>query len=130
MNSDKNLETVTFANGCFWCKEAVFQQLKGVEKVTSGYSGGHLTSGLIFYHNEEQKEKAEKYKAALDKSHVFDSSVVTAIEPLKIFYPAENCHTDYYKNHPTQSYCYYIIKPKLDKLKKVFAGKLKPTLQV
>ena len=85
---------------------------------------------VIFYHNEEQKEKAEKYKAALDKSHVFDSSVVTAIEPLKIFYPAENCHTDYYKNHPTQSYCYYIIKPKLDKLKKVFAGKLKPTLQV
>ena len=42
MNSDKNLETVTFANGCFWCTEAVFQQLKGVEKVTSGYSGGHL----------------------------------------------------------------------------------------
>jgi len=80
---------------------------------------------VIFYHNEEQKEKAEKYKTALNQSHVFNSPVVTAIEPFKVFYSAENYHSDYYKNHPTQSYCYYIIKPKLDKLKKVFGDKLK-----
>ena len=42
MNDERKLETATFANGCFWCTEAVFQQLKGVEKVTSGYSGGHV----------------------------------------------------------------------------------------
>ena len=42
MSNEKKLETATFANGCFWCTEAVFQELKGVEKVTSGYTGGHV----------------------------------------------------------------------------------------
>ena len=42
MSENKNLEIATLANGCFWCTEAVFQQLEGVEKVTSGYSGGQV----------------------------------------------------------------------------------------
>jgi peptide-methionine (S)-S-oxide reductase len=50
---------------------------------------------------------------------------VTAIEPLGVFYPAEDDHANYYINHPSQSYCYYIIKPKMEKLKKVFSHKLK-----
>jgi len=185
MSENKNLEIATFGNGCFWCTEAVFQQLEGVEKVISGYSGGHVKNptyeevcgkktghaeclkiefdpskisfdellevfwathdpttlnrqgndigpqyrSVIFYQNEEQKTKAEKYKEALDKSGAFDKPIVTAIEPFTVFYSAEAVHKDYYKNHPTQSYCYYIIKPKLDKLKKVFANKLKPGVQ-
>ena len=181
MNDEEKLETATFANGCFWCTEAVFQQLKGVEKVTSGYSGGHVENptyeevcnkktghaeclqiqydptkisfdellevfwkthdpttlnrqgndvgpqyrSVIFYHNEEQKEKAEKYKAALNASVVFDAPIVTTVEPFTIFYPAENYHKDYYQNNTSQPYCYYVIKPKMEKLKKVFADKLK-----
>lgn len=40
--TDQTLQTATFANGCFWCTEAVFQKLKGVQKVTSGFTGGHI----------------------------------------------------------------------------------------
>ena len=80
---------------------------------------------VIFYHNEEQKEKAEKYKQDLIKAAAFDKPIVTAIEPLTNFYAAENYHRDYYKNHSSQPYCYFVIKPKMDKLKKVFADKLK-----
>ena len=187
MTDNKNLnaafsgEIATFANGCFWCTEAVFQQLKGVEKVASGYSGGHVenptyeevcnkTTGhaeclnieydpaiisfdellevfwethdpttlnrqgndvgpqyrsVIFYHNDEQKEKAEEYKAKLDESGAFGARIVTTIEPFTVFYAAENYHDNYYLSHPSQSYCYYVIKPKMDKLKKVFSHKLK-----
>ena len=185
MSENKNLEIATLANGCFWCTEAVFQQLEGVEKVTSGYSGGQVKNptyeevckgntghaeclkieydpskisfdellevfwethdpttlnrqgndvgpqyrSVVFYQNEEQKEKAEKYKAELNKSGAFDKPVVTAIEPFTVFYPAENYHRDYYQNHKSQPYCYYVIRPKLEKLKKVFANKLKSSAQ-
>ena len=185
MSENKQLQTATLANGCFWCTEAVFQQLEGVEKVTSGYSGGNVKNptyeevckgntghaeclkieydpskisfdellevfwethdpttlnrqgndigpqyrSVVFYQNEEQKNKAEKYKAELDKSGAFDKPIVTAIEPFTVFYPAENYHKDYYQNNKTQPYCYYVIRPKLEKLKKVFADKLKTTAQ-
>jgi peptide-methionine (S)-S-oxide reductase len=181
MPDNNNIEIATFGNGCFWCTEAVFQQLKGVGKVTNGYSGGHVENptyeqvcgkktghaeclkieydpniisfdellevfwathdpttlnrqgndsgpqyrSVIFYHNEEQKEKAEKYKKELDKSGTFDNPIVTAIEPFTNFYEAENYHRDYYKNNGSQPYCYFVIKPKMDKLKKVFSDKLK-----
>lgn len=178
---EKNTDLATFGNGCFWCTEAVFQQLKGVEKVISGYSGGHVEKptyqqvcdkktghaevlrieydptlitydellevfwathdpttlnrqgndvgpqyrSVIFYHNDEQKNSAEKYKQQLDSSGAFDKPIVTAIEPLINFFSAENYHRDYYKNHSTEPYCYFVIKPKMDKIKKVFAAKLK-----
>jgi len=175
------IETATFGTGCFWCTEAVFQQLEGVIKVTSGYSGGHVvnptyeqvcnkTTGhaeclnieydkskitfeellevfwkshdpttlnrqgndegpqyrsAIFYHNEEQKEKAEKYKAQLNESGVFDKPIVTEITPFDVFYPAENYHQNYYNNNGSQPYCSYVIRPKVEKFKKVFKDKLK-----
>lgn len=178
---DKKTEQATFGNGCFWCTEAVFQKLKGVESVRSGYSGGHVENptyeqvcgkqtghaevlrieydpsvisydellevfwathdpttlnrqgndvgpqyrSVIFYHNDEQKQKAEKYKADLEKSGVYDNPIITAIEPLKNYYPAENYHQNYYINHTSQPYCYFVIKPKVDKIKKVFADKMK-----
>jgi peptide-methionine (S)-S-oxide reductase len=179
--TDTNTDFAIFGNGCFWCTEAVFQQLNGVEKVTSGYSGGHVENptyeqvcgkqtghaevlkveydpakisydellevfwathdpttlnrqgndtgpqyrSVIFYLDNIQKEKAEKYKQELDKSDAFDNPIVTAIEPFKNFYPAEDYHNDYYRNHSSQPYCYFVIKPKMEKLKKVFAEKLK-----
>ncbi len=168
-------ETATFATGCFWCTEAIFDQLEGVEKVISGYSGsqtenptykqvcggqtGHAECvqiiydpskitfdellevfwqvhdpttlnrqgadvgtqyrSAIFYHNEEQKQKAEKYKAELDKSGAFNKPLVTEIAPASKFYPAENYHQEYYeliKN--SNPYCTMVIRPKLDKFKK------------
>ncbi|HEU4610230.1 MAG TPA: peptide-methionine (S)-S-oxide reductase MsrA [Chitinophagaceae bacterium] len=174
-------DTATFGTGCFWCTEAIFQQLEGVLKVTSGYSGGHVanpsyqqvctgTTGhaecvqivydpakisfdellevfwqthdpttlnrqgndvgtqyrsAIFYHNEQQKEKAEHYKAELNKSGAFNNPIVTEITAYTRFYPAENYHQDYYNNNGDQPYCNYVIRPKLEKFRKVFKDRLK-----
>jgi peptide-methionine (S)-S-oxide reductase len=174
-------ETATFGTGCFWCTEAVFQELKGVIKVTSGYSGGQAinptyeevcsgTTGhaeclqivfdpsvisfdellevfweshdptqlnrqgndvgtqyrsAIFYHNEEQKEKAEHYKAELDKAGAYAKPIVTEITAFTKFYPAEDYHKDYFKLHGSQPYCYLVIKPKVEKFEKAFKNKLK-----
>ncbi|MBC7848762.1 MAG: peptide-methionine (S)-S-oxide reductase MsrA [Chitinophagaceae bacterium] len=182
-NGDTSIktETATFANGCFWCTEAIFQQLKGVMKVTSGYSGGHVvnptykevTTGTtghaeciqilydpaiitydellevfwqthdpttlnrqgndvgtqyrssVFYHNPDQKDKAEKYKIELNKSGAFENPIVTEVVPFSSFYIAENYHQDYYNANGSQPYCYYVIRPKLEKFKKVFGSKMK-----
>jgi len=174
-------DTATLGTGCFWCTEAVFQELEGVLKVTSGYSGGHVPNptyeqvcekntghaevvqvvydpskisydellevfwqthdptslnkqgndigpqyrSVIFYHNNEQRKKAEKYKADLDKSGAFNKPIVTAIEPFKNFYTAEKYHQDYYNNNGSAPYCYYVIRPKLEKFEKVFKNKLR-----
>jgi len=174
-------DTATFGTGCFWCTEAIFQQLDGVLKVTSGYSGGHIvnptyeqvttgTTGhaescqiiydpskigfddllkvfwqthdpttlnrqgndegpqyrsVIFYHDEIQKEKAEYYKNELNKSGAFQHPIVTAIEPYKNFYSAGDSHQNYYTDNPNQPYCYFVIRPKLEKFEKVFKDKLK-----
>jgi peptide-methionine (S)-S-oxide reductase len=174
-------ETATFGTGCFWCTEAIFQQLEGVTKVTSGYSGGHVdkpsykevctgTTGhaeviqvqydpkkisfdellevfwqthdpttlnrqgndvgtqyrsVIFYHNNEQKEKATKYKAGLDTSGAFNNPIVTEISPITNFYAAENYHQDYYNQNGSQPYCNFVIRPKLEKFQKVFKSKIK-----
>ena len=177
-----NMDTATFGTGCFWCTEAIFQQLEGVNKVTSGYSGGTVanptyeqvcskTTGHaeclqitydpakisfdellavfwethdpttlnrqgadagtqyrsgVFYHNQEQKEKAEKYKAALDKSGAFDKPIVTEITAFTKFYPAEDYHQQYFENNENANpYCKIVIRPKLDKFRKVFKDKLK-----
>ena len=178
---NKNLEIATFAAGCFWCVEAQYQQLDGVEKVESGYIGGHVdnptykqvctgTTGhaeacniyynpekitydellaafwvahdpttlnrqgndvgtqyrsAIFYHNEEQKQKAEEYKRRLNEEKAYHNPVVTEISPYTKFYVAEEYHQDYYNENGTQPYCVFVVKPKLDKFKKVFADKLK-----
>jgi len=174
-------ESATFGAGCFWCIEAVFQQLNGVDTVISGYAGGKIAnptyrevcSGLtghaevaritydpaiisfkellevfwqthdpttlnrqgadvgtqyrsvVFYHNDEQKAAAEFYKAELDASAAFSRPIVTEISPLPTFYVAEEYHQNYYRQNGEESYCQYVIQPKLDKFKKAFATKLK-----
>jgi len=176
-----NTEKITLGSGCFWCTEAVYQEVKGVIKVTSGYCNGHVenptyeqvcnkTTGhteacqiefdpaqvsvdelleifwqvhdpttlnrqgndegpqyrsAVFYHNENQKERAEFYKKKLDESGAYSAKIVTAIEPLKNFYAAENYHQNYYKENGNQPYCYFVIRPKLEKFEKVFKDKLK-----
>jgi peptide-methionine (S)-S-oxide reductase len=176
-------DTATLGAGCFWCVEAVFQQLDGVLKVTSGYTGGHVknptyeqvcskTTGhvevaqvvydptkitfdellevfwkthdpttpnqqgndvgpqyrsAVFYNSTEQKQKAEEYKEALNKSGAWSRPIVTTVEPLKDFYVAENYHQNYFNNNPEQMYCRYVIQPKVEKFEKVFKDKLKKT---
>lgn len=175
-------DTATFANGCFWCTEAIFEELKGVISATSGYTGGQTENPTykevctgetghaeclqiiydpsvisfdellevfwethdpttlnrqgadvgtqyrsgIFYHNQEQKEKAEKYKAELDKSGAFHRPIVTEITAFSKFYPAEAYHQQYFENNENNNpYCKIVIRPKLDKFRKVFKDKLK-----
>jgi len=174
-------DTAIFGNGCFWCTEAIFQQLEGVITVESGYSGGtvpnpsyeavctgetgHAESlrivydpkkisydellevfwqthdpttlnrqgndigtqyrSVIFYHNNEQKQKAEKYKGELDKSGAFPNPIVTEIVPEKPFYKAEDYHQNYFNEHGSQPYCQLVIRPKVEKFQKVFKNKIK-----
>ena len=187
MNNDTTKETsgkqatATFGAGCYWCTEAQFQQLKGVEKVESGFSGGHVdhptykqvctgTTGhaevcnitydpsiisfdellaafwtchdpttlnrqgndvgtqyrsVIFYHNEEQKQKAELYKKKLNDEKAWDKPVVTEIAPFTVFYKAGDYHQNYYNENGEQPYCHFVIGPKVEKFKKIFKDKLK-----
>jgi peptide-methionine (S)-S-oxide reductase len=174
-------DTATFGTGCFWCTEAVFQELKGVYKVTSGYSGGNVKNpsyeevcsgstghaeclqiiydpkvisfdellevfweahdpttlnrqgndvgtqyrSVIFYHDREQKTKAEEYKVKLDKSGAYNNPIVTEITAFSHFYAAEDYHQDYYRLHGSQPYCSFVIRPKVEKFEKVFKNKLK-----
>lgn len=178
---DSSIDTATFGAGCFWCTEAQFQQLEGVVKVESGYSGGFVdnptykqvctgTTGhaevtniyydpskisfdellaafwvahdptqlnrqgndvgtqyrsVVFYHDDEQRKKAEDYKKKLNEEKAYNSDVVTEISPFTKFYKAEDYHQNYYSENGSQPYCVFVVKPKLDKFKKVFADKLK-----
>ena len=178
------MEKATFGAGCFWCVEAVFQQIEGVQQVVSGYTGGKVKDptyrvvcggrtghaevaqitydpgvvsfqellevfwsshdpttlnqqgadvgtqyrSAVFYHNEDQKQLAEHYKAELDASGAFDKPIVTEITPLAIFYVAEDYHQDYFNNNGDQPYCQFVVKPKVEKVKRVFANRLKKAL--
>jgi len=164
----------TFANGCFWCTEAIFARLDGVKSVVPGYSGGMVENpsyeqvctgktghaeaaqiefdpdvvsfeklldvfwhthdpttlnrqgndvgtqyrSAIFYHDDEQKQAAEKSKRELEEQHVFQDSVVTEIAPLTKFYPAEDHHKKYYDQNKDVPYCRFVIDPKIEKMLK------------
>lgn len=178
---ENKINIATLGSGCFWCTEAVFDRLKGVISVVSGYSGGKVENptydqvcsgstghaeviqiqynsdeisfpellevfwkthdpttlnrqgadvgtqyrSVIFYHTEEQREIAEKYKSELDSAGVFDKPIVTEITKFEKFYPAEKYHQNYYDDNPAQPYCSFIITPKIEKLKRFFNEKLK-----
>jgi len=79
----------------------------------------------VFYHNEAQKEVAEDFKKRLDSSGVFNKPIVTEIAAFTNFYPAEDYHQEYYKFHGSAPYCQMVVRPKLEKFKKVFKDSLK-----
>lgn len=174
-----NLRKATLGGGCFWCLEAVYQEVDGVESVVSGYAGGHVpnpsyrqvcngTTGhaevtqvtydpsvvsyrdlleifftihnpttknrqgpdvgeqyrsIILYHDEEQKETAESVMEAVGDD-VFEDPIVTEVEPLDVFYEAEEEHQDYYRNNASLPYCQSVISPKVAKLRQKHADKL------
>jgi peptide-methionine (S)-S-oxide reductase len=174
-------ETATLGGGCFWCLEAVYDELNGVERVVSGYAGGTVANpsyeqvcsgrtghaevtqitfdprvisfeeilnifftihdpttlnrqghdvgtqyrSIILYHSPEQRAIAERTVERLSKAGIWDAPIVTQIEPLTAFYPAEEYHQDYFANNPGQPYCQVVIAPKVAKARKEFLDKLK-----
>lgn len=174
------MATAVFAGGCFWCTEAVFDELRGVHSVVSGYTGGTTKNptyeqvcmgntghaeavkiefdpsvisfrdllavffathdpttlnrqgndvgaqyrSAIFYADEAQRAEAEAFVKELEEAKTFRNPIVTTLEPLGEFYPAESYHQKFYANNPYQPYCRYTIPPKLSKLHKQFAALL------
>ncbi|MFN0158887.1 MAG: peptide-methionine (S)-S-oxide reductase MsrA [Bacteroidota bacterium] len=90
-----------------------------------GADVGTQYRSAIFYHDEHQKKLAENYKQKLESSGAFDSPIVTEISPFTKFYKAEEYHQNYYNQNPNQPYCMFVVKPKLDKIRKVFKDRLK-----
>lgn len=174
-------EAITLGGGCFWCLEAVFEQLRGVERVSSGYAGGHVANpsyrevcgkntghaevvqvefdpqritlrqllevfftshdpttvnrqgadlgpqyrSIVLYRSPEQRQVAEQVIADLTAQRLWSSPVVTEIEPLAAFYPAEEEHRQFYRRNPAQGYCQAVIAPKLAKLRSHHLEKLR-----
>jgi len=85
-----------------------------------GPDRGPSYRSAIFYANDEQKRIAEAYIAQLDKAHVFPAAIVTKLEALTGFYPAENYHQDFLVLHPDYPYIVFNDLPKVENLKRLF----------
>jgi len=176
-----NMEVITLGGGCFWCLEAVYDEIRGVQSVESGYMGGHVENptykevcggdtghaevvhvrfdpavvtcrellevfftihdpttrnrqgndvgtqyrSAIFYHCEQQKRLAEEVIAEFNREQLFRDPIVTEVVPAETFYPAEDYHQEYYRNNPYQSYCLFVVDPKVHKFREKFASKRK-----
>lgn len=90
-----------------------------------GNDVGTQYRSVIFYHNDDQKQKAEFYKNKLTEEKIWDKPIVTEITKFEKFYPAEDYHQEYFDNNPNQGYCAYVITPKVEKFEKIFKDKLK-----
>ncbi|MCL4115116.1 UNVERIFIED_CONTAM: hypothetical protein GTU68_017340 [Idotea baltica] len=82
----------------------------------------------VFYANEKQKQSATTVIQALDKEGTFDDPIVTTLEKLTKWYPAENYHQNYYEQNKRQPYCQFTISPKVAKFQKRYAKLLKDRL--
>jgi peptide-methionine (S)-S-oxide reductase len=91
-----------------------------------GEDVGTQYRSVIFYHDEPQRRLAEEYKKKLDDSGAYNDPVVTEISPFTKFWKAEDYHQDYFARNPDQAYCRAVVRPKVEKFRKVFARRLKP----
>lgn len=179
--SGGHLQTTTLGGGCFWCLEAVYELVNGVESVVSGYAGGHVanpsyervctgTTGhaevtqvtfdpsvvslshlldifftihdpttlnrqgydvgpqyrsIILYHDDEQKAEAEAAIKRVVEQGLYRDPLVTQVEPLDIFYKAEDYHQEYFRSNPGASYCQVIIEPKVAKFRDKYLADLR-----
>lgn len=171
-------ETAVLGGGCFWCTEAVYQELRGVQKIESGYSGGSIANPTyeqvcngntghaeviritfdvevlsyrqlleIFFTihdpttpNRQGNDVGSQYRSVIyfndatqqsiahqvcaEMANVWDAPLVTEITALETFYPAENYHTNYYRQNPRQGYCEFVVAPKVAKFRKMYADRL------
>jgi len=90
-----------------------------------GADVGTQYRSVIFFHNEKQRKEADYYKDKLNKSDYYSNPVITEIVPFDKFYKAGNYHQEYYKLHGSQPYCNIVIKPKVEKVEKLFENKIK-----
>jgi peptide-methionine (S)-S-oxide reductase len=90
-----------------------------------GNDFGTQYRSAIYFHTEEQKQLAEKYKVEINNSGAYPNPIVTEITAFKDFYPAEDYHQNYYNDNSSQSYCRFVIQPKVEKFEKIFKNKLK-----
>ena len=174
-------EIATLAGGCFWCLEAVYDEMKGVDSVESGYMGGDVLNptyeqvcdgrtghaeviqvtfdpavtsyrellevffvihdpttlnrqgndagtqyrSAIFYHSSVQQATAKDVMAKLTAAKLWNDPIVTEVVPTETFYLAENYHQEYYVRNPRQSYCAFVVAPKVAKFRKHFVERLK-----
>jgi len=174
-------ETAMLGGGCFWCIEAALLQLKGVQRVESGYMGGQRpqpsyeqvctgVSGhaevvrvefdpevisyaellevfftahdpttmnrqgndvgtqyrsVIFTLNDRQKAEAARVIARLEADNVFNTPIVTAVEPAGEFWRAEEYHQNYFANNSQQPYCLFAVAPKVAKVRAKYADRIK-----
>jgi peptide-methionine (S)-S-oxide reductase len=171
------LQTAVLAGGCFWGVQGVYEHVRGVKQVLSGYSGGgkataeyevvsrgrtgHAESvqirfdpkeisygeilriyfsvvhdptqldqqgpdsgpqyrSNIFYASSGQRKIAQAYIVQLDQAKVFERPIVTRVDPLKAFYPAEEYHQDFLQHNPNHPYIVINDLPKIDNLRKIF----------
>jgi peptide-methionine (S)-S-oxide reductase len=90
-----------------------------------GADVGPQYRSIVLYSSPEQKEQAEDSIEKLNAEGVWDAPIVTEVEPLTAFYPAEAYHRDYYQRNPAQPYCQVVIAPKVAKFRKQYVEKLK-----
>jgi peptide-methionine (S)-S-oxide reductase len=83
-------------------------------KDREGNDVGTQYRSAVFYHDETQRETVDAFIEGVQPG--YDSDIVTEVEPLETFYPAEEYHQDYFEKHPNQSYCQLTIPPKIKKL--------------
>ena len=83
-----------------------------------GNDVGTQYRSVIYYHNDDQRLKAIESKRKTNKSSLWKDEIVTEITTLNNYTHAEDYHDNYYDNNKNQPYCVYVIKPKLDKLRK------------
>ncbi len=176
------LQNITLAGGCFWCTEAVFDRVRGVTDVQSGYANGHVSAPTyeqvctgetghaevvrisfdpaqigvreileiffathdpttrnrqgndvgtqyrsgIYYTEPAHRQVAEALLRELEQGGQFGAPVVTELQELTNYWPAEDYHQDYFAKHPGQGYCAFVVGPKVEKFRKTFANHLKP----
>lgn len=176
-------DSIVLGGGCFWCVEAVFQELQGVVAVSSGYAGGDTPNPTykqvsrgetrhaevvkvtfdpeivtvsqilrIFFHvhdpttpnrqgndvgpqyrsiilfaDDSQKIAAQNVMSVIEKEKLWKNPLVTQLQKLDAFWPAEDYHQDYFSNNSSQPYCNLVIVPKLKKFRKEFADMLRPS---
>jgi peptide-methionine (S)-S-oxide reductase len=174
-------EIATLGGGCFWCLEAVYNELRGVESVISGYAGGSVANpsyeqvcsgrtghaevvqitfdpsaisyrdilgvfftihdpttlnrqgadvgtqyrSIILYSSPEQEATATEVIAETQASGLWRAPIVTQVEALERFYPAEGYHQNYFERNPYQPYCQIVIAPKVAKARKKYLERLK-----